>query len=463
MSATAMPGLALAIVKGDDVVYLKGYGRADRSGRPVTPQTPFVIGSITKPFTALGIMQLVEAGKVDLDAPVQRYLPWFRVADPSASKLITVRQLLHQTSGISQESTLETWNWGNDDDAMERHVRLLAHAPLLGPPGRTFAYANANYTTLGVIIQAVSGESYEDYVRDHIFAPLDMRHSYVSLEEAEQHGLAAGHRWLFGFPVAVRLPSSRANLPAGFLISGAEDMAHFAIAQMNGGQYLGRSILSPAGIALTHAQPAPKAYGMGWETTRLDGHVLVNHDGGTANYQASLFFDPEARVGVFIAANAISMWDAFSSPPGSSPLDGSTVRAMAETVLNIATNRPVPDQGIRLERLNLIVYLLVAASTVALILSVARIPARYRELSARGFSSESSFVRRIGLTAIRHFVWPLALLIVALTSSYRVLILMFQPDIVYWAAAVAVVVFVKGVLEVTMASRIRAVREIGAQ
>ena len=144
MSATQMPGLSLAVVKGDDVVYLKGYGRADPSGRPVTPQTPFVIGSITKPFTALGIMQLVEAGKVDLDAPVQRYLPWFRVADPNASKLITVRELLYQTSGISQESTLETWNWGNDDDAMERHVRLLAHAPLLGPPGKTFAYANVN-------------------------------------------------------------------------------------------------------------------------------------------------------------------------------------------------------------------------------------------------------------------------------------------------------------------------------
>jgi len=462
MSATGMPGLALAVVKGDDVVYLKGYGRADASGRPVTPQTPFIVGSITKPFTALGIMQLVEAGNVDLDAPVQRYLPWFRVADPSASKIITVRQLLYQTSGVSQASTLETWNWGNDADAMERHVRLLAHAALLGPPGQTFAYANANYTTLGVIIQAVSGESYEDYIREHIFAPLDMRHSYASQEEADQHGLAAGHRWLLGFPVAVTLPSSRANLPAGFLISGAEDMAHFAIAQMNGGQYRGRSILSPTGIALTHRQPAPNTYAMGWETTVLGGHVLVNHDGGTANYQASLFFDPDARVGVFIAANAISMWDAFSSPPGSSPLDGSTVRAMAETVLNIATNRPFPDQGIRLERLNLIVYLLVAALTVALIISVSRIPSRYRQLAARGFQSESSFVRRIGTTAALHFVWPLALLVVALTASYWVLIVMFQPDIVYWAAAVAVVVFLKGVLEVTIASRIRAAGRLGA-
>ena len=235
----------------------------------MTPQTPFVIGSITKPFTALGITQLVEAGKIELDAPVQRYLPWFRVADPSASKLITVRELLYQTSGISQASTLETWDWDNDDAAIERHVRLLAHAALLGPPGKTFAYANANYTTLGVIIQAVSGESYEDYVRAHIFAPLDMRHSYLSQEEAEHHGLATGHRWLFGFPVVVTLPSSRANL----------------------------------------------------------------------------------------------------------------------------------------------------------------------------------------LTAVLHFVWPLALVVVALTASYWVLIVMFQPDLVYWAAAVAVGLFLKGVLEIAMACR----------
>jgi hypothetical protein len=151
---------------------------------------------------------------------------------------------------------------------------------------------------------------------------------------------------------------------------------------------------------------------MGWETTVLDGHVLVNHDGGTA-----------------------------------------TVRAMAETVLNIATNRPYPDQGIRLERLNLIVFLLVAALTVALVVSVARIPTRYRQLAALGFPSEASFARSIGLTAILHFVWPLALLMVAFTASYWVLIVMFQPDIAYWAAAVAVVVFLKGVLEATIAWR----------
>jgi len=123
-------------------------------------------------------------------------------------------------------------------------------------------------------------------------------------------------------------------------------------------------------------------------------------------------------------------------------------------VLNIATNRPLPDQGRRLERLTLIVYSVVGALTVALIVSVARLPGRYRRLALRGFPSESSFVRRISLTAILHFVWPLALLGVALTASFWILIVMFQPDIVYWAGAVAVVVFLKGVLEVTVASRV---------
>src|SRR6266516_4779552 len=99
--ATRLPGLALGIVRGDQIVHLRGFGHADSSGRAVTPQMPFIIGSTTKSFTALAVMQLVEAGKLELDAPIQRYLPWFRVADPDASARITVRHLLNQTSGIS--------------------------------------------------------------------------------------------------------------------------------------------------------------------------------------------------------------------------------------------------------------------------------------------------------------------------------------------------------------------------
>src|SRR5215217_4123855 len=118
MDETRMPGVALGIVKGDTILHLKGFGEADDSGRAVTAQTPFIIGSMSKSFTALAIMQLVE-------------------------------------------------------------------------------YAKLNYTVLGMIVQSVSGESYERYVKDHILIPLDMRDSYMFVPEAEQHGLATGHQYWF--------------------------------------------------------------------------------------------------------------------------------------------------------------------------------------------------------------------------------------------------------------------------
>ncbi len=154
MRSARIPGPTLAIVRGDRIVYLKGYGRADPSGRPVTPETPFVIGSITKPFTALVVMQLVEARAVELDAPVQRYIPWFRVADPAASAQITVRHLLTMTSGLPQRYETQLWT-ADDDGALERSVRALKTVKLRQPVGESFGYSNANYETLGLIVQTV--------------------------------------------------------------------------------------------------------------------------------------------------------------------------------------------------------------------------------------------------------------------------------------------------------------------
>ncbi|HMQ56239.1 MAG TPA: serine hydrolase [Anaerolineae bacterium] len=146
--------------------------------------------------------------------------------------------------------------------------------------------------------------------------------------------MAQGHHWWFGIPVPVTLPYHRAELPAGFIISGAEDMAHFVIVQMNGGRYQDVSVLSPEGIALMQTEPVPHTYGMGWKTIQSNGHTLINHDGGYFHFQSSLFFDPEARVGVFVAANVMNALDAFSSPP-SSALTGPTTRAIAQDVFDL--------------------------------------------------------------------------------------------------------------------------------
>ena len=217
MKELGVPGAALVIIQGDQIVHLKAFGEADASGRPVTPQTPFFTGSTGKSFTALAIMQLVEAGQIKLDAPVQAYLPWFRVADVKASEIITVRQLLNMASGIPRSIGQEQIaNVDLSDSAIENNVRALARIELIAPPGERYEYSNSNYVTLGMIIQAVTGQSYETYIREHIFKPLDMQNSFTSKTEAQQDGLAVGFQKWFGMPVAApNLPFVRGSLPAG--------------------------------------------------------------------------------------------------------------------------------------------------------------------------------------------------------------------------------------------------------
>ena len=448
METAHIPGLSVAIVQGDQIVYLKGYGQADASGHSVTPQTPFIIGSISKTFTALAVMQLVEAGKVELDAPVQRYLPWFRVADPQASAQITVRHLLNHTSGLPQKA--DTFLWTDQDaGVLERSVRYLQTVQLARPIGQ-FGYSNANYQTLGLIVQTVSGEPYEAYIAQHIFAPLQMQTSFASQAEAQRHGMAAGYQWVFGFPIPATLPYIRAELPAGFLICSAQDMAHYLIAQMNGGQYRDRSVLSPQGIAFMQTRAAGVPYGNGWD----NAGALVNQDGATANFQASIFFDPKARVGVFLAANVMNGLDGLSSPRGSVTFAAITTRGMAQSVLNLTTNQPLPDQGVGIARISLIFDLLVLALTGVLALAFVRMPRRYRRLAQRGIAQWSDLARRSGLVAALHFAWPAALLYVALTVPEWKELVWFQPDFTYWLAAVATLVTLKGAGELALAWRV---------
>jgi CubicO group peptidase (beta-lactamase class C family) len=452
MRSARIPGLSLAIVKGDQVVYLKGFGRAGPSGREVTPQTSFMIGSITKPFTALAVMQLVEAGKIDLDTPVQRYIPWFRVADPQASAQITVRQLLNMTSGLPQIAETQFWT-EQDAAAIERSVRFLKTVEL-GRPVGTFGYSNANYDTLGMIVQAVSGQPYEEYIKEHIFGPLEMQNSFASLEEAMQHDMASGHRRWFGVPIPFTVAHNRSELPAGFLISSAEDMAHFLVAQMNGGRYEDKTVLSPDGIALMHTDPTPNTYGLGWEFVREDGRTLINHDGGTFNFQASLFINPEARVGVFVAANVMSALDAFASPSGSTPVNGITTRGIAQHVLSLATNQPLPAQGLRNGWLIPLFNLVLLVLTVALAIALVRVPGRYQRLAERGIARPAEFLWRGGLVALLHLSWPLLLLYLTLRVPFWKVISTFQPDLVYWLHTVATIVVVKGIVEEALLWRI---------
>lgn len=309
-----VPGAALAIVEGDKIAHLCGFGRARPHGEAPSPKTPFFIGSLTKSFTALAIMQLVEAGRVELDAPVQRYLPWFRVADPEASAQMTVRHLLNQTSGLPMLPGLANLDDLDDcPEATERQVRALATLRLNRPVGSKFEYSNLNYNVLGLIVEVASGEPYSDYIQRRVFEPLAMCHSYTARDAARQHDLAMGHRYWFGVPCPapdLLIPSG--SLPSGQLISCTEDMAHYLIAHLNGGRYGGVQVVSEMGLAELLCPAAEinemgrsfGSYAMGWINQEFDGVRIAWHSGIVPDFGATMALVPEQQKGLVLLYNA---------------------------------------------------------------------------------------------------------------------------------------------------------------
>ena len=306
MDSLNIPGLALGIVEDGQIVHLQGFGITDSSGQKVTSQTPFYLASVTKSFTALAVMQLAEAGKIDLDAPVQTYLPWFILADKDASAKITVRHLLNHTSGISTTDGETDWF---SQQSLEETVRGLDRLALSQPVGATFQYSNLNYNIAGLVVEKVSGQSYSDYVATHIFEPLGMCHSHTSYISAQADGLAKGHYYIFGHPFEFGLSIPPAHLPSGFLISSAEDLSRYMIAQLNEGRYDNISIISPQGNAEMHSpgvlmDNGEDAYALGWSVSNWDGIPVIQHSGSDGRYLSMIAMMPESSMGVVLLSNA---------------------------------------------------------------------------------------------------------------------------------------------------------------
>jgi len=307
-----MPGAALGIVKDGKVVHLQTFGDADEDGNAVTVKTPFKIGSLSKSFTALAVMQLVEEGKIQLDAPVQQYLPEFRVADLEASKRITVRHLLNQVSGIPTSAGMSYMSrTDRADDALEREVAKSKDVHLTHDPGTTFQYSNRNYTTLGLVIKVVSGQSYEDYVQEHVLGPLAMKQSFMHLDEARNHGLATGHQYWFNRPrPGGGLSENRAITPTGLITASVEDMCSWLIVNLDHGVYNGTQVLSAAGIDQLHTGVAPMTdkarYGMGWYETDIEGAPIVTHNGDPGDFHATMVISPSTGWGVVLLMNGSS-------------------------------------------------------------------------------------------------------------------------------------------------------------
>ncbi|WP_182914410.1 serine hydrolase [Paenibacillus sp. 1011MAR3C5] len=292
-----IPGLAVGVVKDGRIVFLKGYGKADDTGREVTPETPFILGSVSKPITATAIMQLSEQGKLRLDEPVLAYLPWLQVDGPTGGREATVRDLLRQTSGWSTYDgrAIMAAQGHTAEEIMERQGKLK----LERQPGERFGYSNVNYMLLGAIIEQVSGEPYAAYIENYIFQPLDMTDSYADPSTARENGLASGYQTVFGKLMEIKPDISPALVPAGYLAASARDMTHFLLSQMNGGQYRDATVLSAASTGLMQRYEAGFPYGLGWFTTS----EWISHGGDAENYHADVMMHTDGSWGIVVLMN----------------------------------------------------------------------------------------------------------------------------------------------------------------
>ena len=456
MLANRIPGLSLGIVHGTQIVHLQGFGAADATGRMVTPQTPFMIGSMSKSFTALAVMQLVEAGKVELDAPAQRYLPWFRVADPTASARITVRQLLNQTSGIpaNSENELKEGFLSTGNVTLEQYVRGLKTLVLDRPVGASFEYANTNYSVLGLIVQTVSGQSYETYIQQHIFSPLQMSHSFASEQDARRDGLAQGYQLWFGFPFPTSMPYLRDLLPAGYIISTAEDMAHYLIAQMSGGRFENASVLSSAGMATMHAPAAVMfpgtSYGMGWANGPINGVPTIWHNGSTGNFYSDMILVPKSQWGIVVLSNE----------SGLPALLTGSVEAIAGGVMNMLVGQKPSPSGPGVGTIYLILDSIFVLISALVLWSTLRLPRWYEKFGRRwrqpGRLKRGFKLGRVGLRLTWELILPALLLGLPILNGYIAWRTLFfnAPDIVSWLLVILTLLLITGIIRAVLMVRV---------
>ncbi len=317
------PGAAIVIVDGDEVLFAEGFGVDGPGGDPVTPETPFHLASVSKAITGLAVMQLVEAGALDLDTPLGRSSLGLGWEDLPASE-VTVSNLLSHTSGWSEYDGLVN-RVGPDSrtQALEANAQRIAATPLSHSIGE-FEYSNANYDVLGYLVERASGTTYADYLQANVFAPLAMTHSFANEAEAAGAGVAEGHYPFFGMRSTHPLRFVPGSLPSAFLTSSASDLGNFLIAYLNEGRFGAAAVLSPTGMAtlqrpITNPSGAWDGYAMGWwvfpfwsagALTDGDGGpvaydvpVILEHEGDHESYASSILLIPEQKLGVVVLLN----------------------------------------------------------------------------------------------------------------------------------------------------------------
>jgi CubicO group peptidase (beta-lactamase class C family) len=315
LKATHVPGLALAIVKGQEVLYARGFGvtSVEDGGLAVTPQTLFRIGSVTKPLTGTMIMRLVEQGKLDLDKPVKEYIDGFTLSEPGAEDQVTLRMLLSHTSGLP---TRYRPFGPRNPEALEKHVREeISHYRFVAQPGKLYSYSNPGINLAGYVAQVAGGLPYTELMQSQVFEQLEMKRTTFDPLVAMTYPVAQSHDPQPDGTMQVehQFGENAANHPSGYAMSTVVDLANFAMMHMNQGRLKDKQILSPEGVMEMHT-PQSQSYtvsGSGYGITFMiysyKGLRLVGHDGDSNTFLCKFVMVPDAQVAIIMMVNRFEM------------------------------------------------------------------------------------------------------------------------------------------------------------
>lgn len=324
-----IPGIVITIVRGDETYFLP-FGYADLEAKTLVDKNSlFELGSLSKAFTALALMKLVEQGKIDLEAEVTDYLPWFKVQFEEEPQIILVRHFLYHSSGIPW-STIADIPISGEKDALERTVRILEGQELAHKPGEYYEYATTNYDVLALIMQEVSGEPFEQFMQREVIEALDLKATTIGLPHDPQ-SMVTGYKKHFFNPVPYDAPVFRGNYAAGYVISNAEDMASWIRIQLG----LQHSTLDSL-ITVSHARDmtvpvhGQASYAKGWEVS-LRGDQRIFHYGRNPNFSTHISLFPEEQMGIAILSNS----------------SNTAVREIAYNVINILQENDIEDEPFR--------------------------------------------------------------------------------------------------------------------
>ncbi|GAK12390.1 serine hydrolase [Geomicrobium sp. JCM 19039] len=286
MEEYKIPGASLAIIQDGEFVYHHQYGEGT-NGEAIHAETPFVIGSLSKSLTALAVMMLVENEEIDLDESINTYIPTFQY-ETKSGQLIKVKHLLDHTSGISSyDSYTVTDQQRSEQGAIREAVVDLSGVTLDQEPGEHYDYHSANYLLLGFIIEEVSGESFSDFMTQHLFQPLRMENTSAAYESAVEDGYMPGFQSWGGFPVASDGFYDHAGAPYGYITSTAEDLASFLYFLLEGGDLLTDENLQ----RMITPPEAGKTYHFGWHFSEQD--QVPYHGGAVPDFRSQMYFVPD--------------------------------------------------------------------------------------------------------------------------------------------------------------------------